>query len=57
MAKIVIYNETDPDIGIVLEDAVEGHYGKCTQCGWPMHRWGRADAIHAAQRHVVNHTR
>jgi hypothetical protein len=62
MAKIVIFNEVDPAIGITLEEVgpgvpgrARGTYGTCTECGWPMHRWDRDEAIRAAQRHVDSH--
>lgn len=62
MAKIVIHHEVDPAIGIVLEEVpagtagrARGFYGTCTECGWPMHRWHRNDAIKSAQDHVDRH--
>lgn len=60
MAKIVVQHDTDLSIGITLErsphpDRVAGWQGKCTECGWPMHRWNQDNAIRAAQRHVDAH--
>jgi hypothetical protein len=62
MAKIVIQHEQDPSIAIVLEEVTVptpgkalGAYGKCTECGWPMHWWNREEAIVRAQRHVNRH--
>jgi len=62
MAKIVIHNETDPGIGIILNEGLPqapsapGFHGTCTQCGWPMHRWDLQKAIDAAQAHVDRHS-
>jgi hypothetical protein len=62
VAKIVVQHDEDPSIGIVLEVVPEGTpgrahgcYGKCTECGWPMHRWNQADAIKSAENHVDRH--
>jgi hypothetical protein len=62
MARIVIFNQVDPCIGIELEEVppgtpgrVQGFHGKCTECGWPMHRWDRDKAIAGAQEHVDRH--
>lgn len=63
MAKIVIYNEADPCIGITLEEVepgtpgrARGTHGTCTECGKPMHWWDQNEAIRAAQAHVDGHT-
>ena len=63
MAKIVVHHDVDPGIGITLEEVLEGTpgrargwHGKCTECGWPLHRWHQKDAIAGAQRHVDGHT-
>lgn len=63
MAKIVVQNDADPAIAIVLTGVspgdtmtlAQGWRGRCTQCGWPMHRWTQANAIASAQRHVDKH--
>lgn len=62
MAKIVVHNERDPQIAIVLEyvapntpGRARGYHGTCTECGWPMHRWGQYAAIVAARAHVDSH--
>lgn len=62
MARIVIFNQVDPCIGIELEEVApgtpgrpQGFHGKCTECGWPMHRWNRDKAIEGAQAHVDGH--
>jgi hypothetical protein len=62
MAKFVVLNEKDPDIGIVLEEVPmgtpgqgQGWRGRCTQCGWPMHRWNMEVAVRSAQGHVDGH--
>lgn len=62
MAKIVVQHDVDPGIAIVLEEVPEGTpglargtRGSCTECGWPMHRWRRDDAIAAAKQHVDLH--
>lgn len=62
MAKIVVHNEKDPQIAIVLEEVpagtpgkARGTHGTCTECGWPLHRWERDNAIRAAGDHVDSH--
>lgn len=62
MAKLVVFNEVDPGIGITLETVepgtpgrAQGTHGTCTECGWPMHRWDRDRAIADAQAHVDAH--
>lgn len=60
MAKIVIFNQVDPAIGITLEEAdleraLPGVVGTCTECGKPMHWWTEEKAIKAAQAHVDSH--
>jgi len=62
MAKIVVFNDADPNIGIVLEEMPQGApgkargwHGKCTQCGRVMHRWAMGNAIRDAQNHVDQH--
>ena len=62
MAKIVIQHDTDPCIGIVLEEVLpgdakraQGWHGTCTQCGYVMHCWHPDNAIAGAQRHVDKH--
>lgn len=62
MAKLVIVHSVDPGIGITLEEVppgtpgrARGYHGTCTECGWPMHRWHRDNAIRAAQEHVDAH--
>ena len=58
MAERVVFNEIDPGIGINLRqdvNGVPGWTGKCTQCGWPMHRWNEQDAVRGAQHHVDGH--
>lgn len=60
--KTVVFNQIDPCIGFVLETVepgtpgkARGTYGRCTDCGRPLHRWNREDAVQAAQRHVDAH--
>jgi hypothetical protein len=62
MAKVVVQNDTDPGIAVVLETVPEGTpgraqgtYGKCTQCGWPIHQWREDSAITVAKEHVDEH--
>lgn len=62
MAKIIIQHDVDPGIAIVLEHVApgtpgraQGYHGSCTECGWPMHRWGQDVALIAAQAHVDRH--
>ena len=62
MAKIVVFNEVDPCIGVTLEEVppgtpgrAHGTYGTCTACGRVTHRWERDNAIRDAQRHVDEH--
>jgi len=62
MARFVVFNQVDPCIGIELVTVPEGTPGKargthgtCTECGWPMHRWHRDNAIQAARDHVDGH--
>jgi len=61
VAKIVVQHDLDPAIAIVLEYEApggrhaQGWYGECTECGWPMHRWGQPFAIDAAKAHVDRH--
>lgn len=62
MAKIVIQHEADPSIGIVLQEVppgtpgrARGWMGVCTECGFPLHRWERDNAIAGAQKHVDGH--
>lgn len=61
MAKIVVQNDTNPDIGIVLDEltGLDGHSkiwdGNCTQCGWSF-MWENEDEARAvAQAHVDTH--
>lgn len=60
VTQIVIYNATDPCIGMTLYEGEEGKppgfSGKCTECGHPIHLWTRDNAVKAAQRHVDAHT-
>lgn len=60
VTQIVIFNAIDPCIGITLVEGEAGRppgfKGTCTECGWPMHRWNREDAVARAQRHVDAHT-
>lgn len=62
MAKIVIFNEVDPAIGITLEEVppgtpgkAHGVHGSCTECGKPMYWWTEEKAIKAAKAHVDSH--
>jgi len=62
MAKLVIVHDVDPCIGITLEEVppgtpgrARGYHGSCTECGWPMHRWQRDNAIRDAKAHVDSH--
>lgn len=62
MAKLVVFNEVDPGIGMVLEEVypdtpgrAQGWYGRCTACPRTMHRWHQDKALEAAQRHVDSH--
>lgn len=55
MAKIVVYNDDDPAIGIVLIQTPGDWYGECTECGWALVRLSEQVAIESARRHVDNH--
>jgi hypothetical protein len=62
MACTTVFNRADPCIAIVLVGTGPGHpvrargwYGSCTQCGKPVHRWNRDQAVVSAQRHVDAH--
>ena len=56
MAIIVIAHKDDPNIGMMLGDGpADGFYGKCTQCGFQMHRWELERAIRDASEHVDAH--
>lgn len=62
MAKLIVQHEEDPGIAMVLEytatgtpGRARGWYGKCTQCGWPIHRWVQGKAVEDAQAHVDGH--
>lgn len=62
MAKLIVQHEQDPGIAIVLEYVPSGtpgralgYHGKCTQCGWPLHRWERDTAILSAFSHIEKH--
>lgn len=62
MAKIVVHNETDPQIAIILEEVgpgvpgkALGTHGTCTECGWSMHRWDFTRAVEGAKAHVDGH--
>lgn len=62
MAKTVVYNERDPQIGITLERVgpgvpgrARGTHGTCTECGWPLFKWHHDKAVEAAQAHVDAH--
>jgi len=60
--KLVVFNDRDPDIGIVFEhiepggDRAQGWCGCCTECGRIMHRWHQDQAMADGQRHVNKHT-
>lgn len=62
MAKILVFNEIDPAIGMILETVppgtpgrAQGTYGTCNECGRVMHRWREDAAIRSAQEHVDAH--
>lgn len=61
MEEIVVFNRADPCIGIILRQGIEGGpaapgwHGSCTECGWPMHRWTKENAVTSARRHVDGH--
>jgi hypothetical protein len=62
VSKIVVQHDTDPCIGIVLEEVPEGTpgrahgwHGTCTQCGRVMHWWHRDPAIAGSRAHVDRH--
>lgn len=62
MAKVVVFNQDDPCIGIILEEVPEGTpgraqgvHGRCTECWNPMHWWHMERALPAAQAHVDAH--
>jgi hypothetical protein len=62
MAKLVIQHDTDHSIGITLDEVppgtpgrARGYHGSCTECGWPIHRWHRDNAIRDAKEHVDAH--
>lgn len=55
MAKIVVYNDEDPAIGIVLIQRSSGWRGECTECGCPIFRRDRDKAVAGAQAHVDSH--
>lgn len=59
MAKLVVYKETEPEIGITFEHVApgtpgeaQGWRGSCTQCGKPMHFWTLERAFSGGQAHV-----
>lgn len=63
MATVIVQHDTDAGIAVLLEEVLpgtpgraRGWHGRCTECGWPMHRWGQALAIAGARRHVDLHT-
>jgi hypothetical protein len=63
MAKLIVQHDEDPGIAIILEEVLpgtpgraRGFHGTCTECGFPMHRWTRDNAVRDAQRHVDRHT-
>lgn len=62
MAKLIVHHQTDPGIGMVLEEVLPGDakrargwYGRCTACPKTMHRWHQDRAVKAAQGHVDSH--
>jgi hypothetical protein len=61
-AKLVIFNDADPNIGMTLEytapgtpGRARGWHGSCTQCGKPVHYWREEDAFERGQAHVDSH--
>ena len=62
MAKRVVYNELEPEIGVVLAEIFSpngsplGWAGPCTQCGRTIHAWREEVAAERAQRHVDRYT-
>lgn len=59
---LVVFNNLEPEIGIVFEQVPEGTPGQahgwrgsCTQCGKPMHFWKQDKAIEDGQQHVDGH--
>jgi hypothetical protein len=61
-AKLVVFNDREPDIGITMEYVPPGTPGKamgwhgvCTECGKPVHFWNQARAFAAGQEHVDQH--
>lgn len=55
MAKNVVYNEADPEIGMVLEMHAGGWIGRCTECGHTVFKWDQDRARQSAQAHVDSH--
>lgn len=55
MAKIVVQNDTNADIGIVLTELAGGWRGRCTQCGAPARGMSMQTAVARAQEHVDTH--
>lgn len=60
--KLVIFNDTDPGIGMTLEytapgtpGRAQGWHGTCTECGKPVHYWTQEKAFEAGQEHVDGH--
>ena len=60
-ARLVIFKDSEPEIGIILEytppgtGKARGWYGACTQCGKKVHYWNEERAFLIAQEHVDSH--